>query len=131
MKSLYHDNLCRFVGLCLDGPQLMSIWRFTARGSLRDVILKSSIQMDWFFKYSLIRDVSEGLFFIHTLFGAHGWLSSATCLVDERWRVQITFYALDFIKECNLFAQQDLLWVAPERLRDPSALATKESDIYR
>ena len=131
MKSLYHDNLCRFIGLCLDGPQLMSIWRFCARGSLKDVIAKSSIQMDWFFKFSLIKDISEGLHFIHSLFGAHGWISSGTCLVDERWRVQITFYALDFIKQQNMYELTDLLWVAPEHIRDPTIPPTSEGDVYR
>ncbi|KIH59802.1 hypothetical protein ANCDUO_09958 [Ancylostoma duodenale] len=59
MRSTDHDNLCRFIGLCMDSPELLSLWRYCARGSLKDVIEKGSLQMDWFFKYSLIRDISE------------------------------------------------------------------------
>lgn len=57
--------------------------------------------MDWFFMYSLIRDISEvrlvmyvpentlqGIFALHhSQFGAHGFLSSTTCLIDDRWQV--------------------------------------------
>ncbi|KHJ76723.1 hypothetical protein OESDEN_23657 [Oesophagostomum dentatum] len=54
-----HDNLCKFLGLSLDGPLTLSVWRYCGRGSLKDVIAKGSLQMDWFFKYSLIRDICE------------------------------------------------------------------------
>ncbi|PAV60946.1 hypothetical protein WR25_12114 [Diploscapter pachys] len=40
MKSLEHDNVCRFIGLCLDSSQMLSIWRYCSRGSLADVIRK-------------------------------------------------------------------------------------------
>ncbi|VDM57589.1 unnamed protein product [Angiostrongylus costaricensis] len=117
MKSTEHDNLCKFIGLSTDGPQLLSVWKYCSRGSLKvrievicectrsssdiinrlskkcifkDVIEKGAIQMDWFFKYSLIRDISEAIYFLHhSSFGAHGWLSSKTCLIDERWKVII------------------------------------------
>uniref|UniRef100_A0A1I7W627 PK_Tyr_Ser-Thr domain-containing protein n=1 Tax=Heterorhabditis bacteriophora TaxID=37862 RepID=A0A1I7W627_HETBA len=35
MRSLDHDNLCKFVGLSLDGPQMLSVWRYCGRGSLK------------------------------------------------------------------------------------------------
>lgn len=72
MHNLNHDNLCRFVGICFDGPSVMSVWKYCSRGSLKviieirrkpykiqDVIGKGAVNMDWFFKYSLIRDVTE------------------------------------------------------------------------
>ncbi|KAK6011492.1 hypothetical protein OSTOST_23418 [Ostertagia ostertagi] len=59
MRSTDHDNLCKFHGISLDGPYVMSVWKYCSRGSLKDVIAKGSLQMDWFFKYSLIRDICE------------------------------------------------------------------------
>ncbi|RCN48266.1 adenylate/guanylate cyclase catalytic domain protein [Ancylostoma caninum] len=131
MRSTDHDNLCRFIGLCMDAPELLSLWRYCVRGSLKDVIEKGSLQMDWFFKYSLIRDISEGIYFLHhTQFGAHGWISSSTCLVDERWQVKITYYGLNTIKALEVKEPKRLLWTAPEHIRDPLMPPTKEGDIY-
>ncbi|VDL70322.1 unnamed protein product [Nippostrongylus brasiliensis] len=130
MRNVDHDNVCKFYGLSLDGPQIVSIWRYCSRGSLKDVIARGSLQMDWFFKYSLIRDISEGLFYIHQSFGAHGWLSSGTCLVDERWQVKICFYGLEAIKAIDKREHRDLLWTAPEMVRDLKLLPKKESDMY-
>ncbi|ETN78022.1 hypothetical protein NECAME_02981 [Necator americanus] len=59
MRGTDHDNMCRFIGLCMDAPELLSVWRYCARSSLKDVIERGSLQMDWFFKYSLIRDITE------------------------------------------------------------------------
>ncbi|VDN34866.1 unnamed protein product [Cylicostephanus goldi] len=130
MQNIDHDNICKFIGLTLDGPQLMSIWRYCSRGSLKDVIAKGSLQMDWFFKYSLIRDICEGIYYLHHSIGAHGWISSGTCLVDERWQVKITFCGLDAIKAMEAREQKDNLWVAPEHIKDPTLPPTKEGDIY-
>lgn len=55
MRLLDHDNLNRFVGLSVDGPETLSIWRYCSRGSLRDVINNRTLNTDAFFIYSLIR----------------------------------------------------------------------------
>ncbi|KHJ92541.1 adenylate/guanylate cyclase catalytic domain protein [Oesophagostomum dentatum] len=125
-----HDNLCKFLGLSLDGPLMLSVWRYCGRGSLKDVIAKGSLQMDWFFKYSLIRDICEGVYYLHHFVGAHGWISSGTCLVDERWQVKITFYGLDAIKMIEAREMTDNLWLSPEHIRDSSLPPTKQGDIY-
>uniref|UniRef100_A0A158PAA5 Guanylate cyclase n=1 Tax=Angiostrongylus cantonensis TaxID=6313 RepID=A0A158PAA5_ANGCA len=131
MKSAEHDNLCEFIGLSMDGPQILSVWKYCSRGSLKDVIEKGAMQMDWFFKYSLIRDICEAIHFLHhSQFGAHGWLSSKSCLVDERWKVKVTFFGLDAIKRKEVKEQLDNLWLAPEHIRDPLLAPTKMGDIY-
>uniref|UniRef100_A0A7I5EBS6 Guanylate cyclase n=1 Tax=Haemonchus contortus TaxID=6289 RepID=A0A7I5EBS6_HAECO len=131
MRSTDHDNLCKFHGISLDGPMVLSVWKYCSRGSLKDVIAKGSLQMDWFFKYSLIRDICEGIYYLHhSNIGAHGWISSGTCLVDERWQVKLTFYGLDALKLTEVREQQDYLWVAPEHIRDHALRPTKEGDLY-
>ncbi|CAJ0591357.1 unnamed protein product [Cylicocyclus nassatus] len=106
MQNVDHDNICKFVGLSVDGPQLMSIWRYCSRGSLK------------------------GIYYLHHSIGAHGWISSGTCLVDERWQIKITYCGLDAMKAMEAREQKDNLWVAPEHIRDPTLPPTKEGDVY-
>ncbi|GMR47148.1 hypothetical protein PMAYCL1PPCAC_17343 [Pristionchus mayeri] len=128
---LDHDNLNKFVGICYDGPQFMTLWKFCTRGSLRDVIEKGSLQMDWFFKFSIMRDISEGLHYIHhSPVGVHGWLSSGCCLVSDRWQLKITYNGCKFIKEEETKSQKELLWTAPELIRTGDTMGTKPGDIY-
>ncbi|CAI2350695.1 unnamed protein product [Caenorhabditis sp. 36 PRJEB53466] len=131
MRLLDHDNLNKFIGLCLNGPQLLSLWRFCSRGSLADVISKSSMQMDSFFMFSLIQDVSNGLGYIHSSFlGCHGNLTSRSCLIDDRWQVKISDVGLATIRHFDKTSMRGLLWTAPELLRNEMTARTKEGDIY-
>ncbi|KIH55184.1 adenylate/guanylate cyclase catalytic domain protein, partial [Ancylostoma duodenale] len=35
MRTIDHDNICKFLGLSLDGPQVLSVWRYCGRGSFK------------------------------------------------------------------------------------------------
>ncbi|CAI2350694.1 unnamed protein product [Caenorhabditis sp. 36 PRJEB53466] len=131
MRNFDNDNLNKFIGLCLDGPQLLSLWRFCSRGSLADVISKSSMQMDSFFMFSLIRDISNGLAFIHNSFlKHHGHLTSRCCLIDDRWQIKISGYGLKSVRTFDNPKKDDLLWTSPEHLRSESRERSPEGDIY-
>uniref|UniRef100_A0A8R1YW01 Guanylate cyclase n=1 Tax=Pristionchus pacificus TaxID=54126 RepID=A0A8R1YW01_PRIPA len=131
LHSLDHDNINKFLGICTDGPQFMTIWRFCSRGSLRDVIETGRLQMDWFFKFSIMRYISEGLHYLHhSPLGAHGWLSSGCCLVDDRWQLKISYGGCRFIKETEMRSTKNLLWTAPEIIRSGDTVGTLSGDIY-
>lgn len=77
---------------------------------------------------------SQGLCFIHqSWLQAHGRLRSSKCLINSRFMVKITDYALhDLILEDNLPAANQL-WMPPEQLRFPNhvTVATKRrADVY-
>uniref|UniRef100_A0A1I7ZQC1 Guanylate cyclase n=1 Tax=Steinernema glaseri TaxID=37863 RepID=A0A1I7ZQC1_9BILA len=100
MRMLNYDQLNKFIGLSIDGPDVLSIWRYCSRGSLRDVIAHNTMNMDSFFIFSLIRDICEGLYTLHNSFlGVHGRLTSGSCLIDDRWQIRISNFGLSFIKQ--------------------------------
>ncbi|CAI5453598.1 unnamed protein product [Caenorhabditis angaria] len=132
LRSLEHDNICRFIGLSIDGPIYMSLWRYCSRGSVKSVISKSSMSMDGFFIYCLMKDIALGLQFIHnSSIRFHGSLTSDNCFINDRWQVKIAGFGLNFIsraeqKQCDDY----LLHRAPELLRDPMKSGTQPGDVY-
>ncbi|EFP05972.1 hypothetical protein CRE_04898 [Caenorhabditis remanei] len=131
MRILDHENLNKTLGICLNGPQLLSIWKYCSRGSLSDVISKSSMQMDNFFMFSLIRDIANGLGYIHSSFlEVHGQLTSRSCLIDNRWQIKISDYGLGFLRVHDRIDKQKMLWIAPELLREEWSERTQEGDVY-
>uniref|UniRef100_A0A915EVX2 Guanylate cyclase n=1 Tax=Ditylenchus dipsaci TaxID=166011 RepID=A0A915EVX2_9BILA len=97
MCRVENDNLGKFVGLCLDGPTCMAVWRYYDRGSIQNVIARGTFAMDGVFMLSLIKDIANGISFIHTapFLVCHGRLTSSNCLVDERWVVKVGDYGLE------------------------------------
>lgn len=57
--TVWFKNVNKFLGLSIDGPDFMSIWRFCSRGSIQDLIDRGNVNIDAFFIYSLVRDLAE------------------------------------------------------------------------
>lgn len=131
MRQIENNNLNRFIGICMDSPKMMSVWRYCSRGSINDVVTKGSVTMDYFFIICLLRDIANGLHFIHNSFlQQHGYLTSQCCLVDDRWQVKVSDYGVAKLRAVEKRAKQDLLWTAPEILRAANGAVSKEGDIY-
>ncbi|KAI6189054.1 Guanylate cyclase [Aphelenchoides besseyi] len=142
LRNFDHDNANRFLGLVLDGPDIMySVWKYCQRGSLQDVLLKESYVRDQMVMFALMRDIANasisipiritGLLAIHNSYiEIHGALSSDCCLINDRWQVKIGNFGLGIIREKQELRRKDLLWTAPELIRTDYRHGTQAGDVY-
>ncbi|MCG8621657.1 MAG: protein kinase [Proteobacteria bacterium] len=55
MRDIRHNNLASFVGACCDSPNVCILMECAPKGSLDDILSMDSLQLDWNFKYSLLK----------------------------------------------------------------------------
>ncbi|XP_041667734.1 atrial natriuretic peptide receptor 2 [Cheilinus undulatus] len=138
MRDVQFNHLTRFIGACIDPPNICIVTEYCPRGSLQDILENESINLDWMFRYSLINDIVKGMNYLHNSYiGCHGNLKSSNCVVDSRFVLKITDYGLaSFRTSCEnddshaLYAKK--LWTAPELLiydRHPPQ-GTQKGDVY-
>ncbi|KAF7686363.1 hypothetical protein HF521_015725 [Silurus meridionalis] len=138
MRDVQNEHLTRFIGACIDGPNICILTEYCPRGSLQDLMEIDSITLDWMFRYSLINDIVKGMSFLHnSMIVSHGNLKSSNCVVDSRFVLKITDYGLaSFHNDSSLedtyayYARK--LWTAPELLRaeNKPACGTQKGDVY-
>ncbi|XP_045915575.1 atrial natriuretic peptide receptor 1-like [Micropterus dolomieu] len=138
MRDVQNEHLTRFIGACIDPPNMCIITEYCPRGSLQDLMESDSITLDWMFRYSLINDIVKGMLFIHnSVIVSHGNLKSSNCVVDSRFVLKITDYGLESLRTSSCpedthacYARK--LWTAPELLRIECAppCGTQKGDVY-
>uniref|UniRef100_A0A8R1DSH8 Guanylate cyclase n=1 Tax=Caenorhabditis japonica TaxID=281687 RepID=A0A8R1DSH8_CAEJA len=133
LRKLDHENINKFIGLSIDSAQFLAVWKLCSRGSLQDVLAKGNFSMDFFFMFCIIKDVAEGMNYLHHSFlRVHGNLRSATCLVNDSWQVKLADYGVDNLQEEESPSKTRLLWAAPEVLRGSLTVSQMEpsADVY-
>ncbi|KAG9345349.1 hypothetical protein JZ751_009896, partial [Albula glossodonta] len=114
MLDVQNEHLTRFIGACVDPPNICIITEYCPRGSL------------------------QGMAFLHnSVIVSHGNLKSSNCVVDSRFVLKITDYGLaSFRTEANTEDAHAFytrrLWTAPELLRmeNPPPAGSQKGDIY-
>ncbi|KFQ28183.1 Retinal guanylyl cyclase 2, partial [Mesitornis unicolor] len=137
MKDLRHENVNLFLGFFSDCGIFAIVTEYCSRGSLEDLLRNEDMKLDWMFKSSLLMDLIKGIRYLHHRDFAHGRLKSRNCVVDGRFVLKITDYGYNELLEtqkCPYIQPppEELLWTAPELLRDPDMRrkGTFEGDIY-
>ncbi|XP_045761584.1 retinal guanylyl cyclase 1-like isoform X2 [Maniola jurtina] len=139
MQSLRHENLNPFIG-CLTEVRPALVWEACGRGSLEDVLVADDIGLDWTFRLSLLTDLVRGMRYLHqSPVRLHARLSSRNCVVDARWVLRVTDYGLPALAAAQALpypprAARELLWTAPELLREASSASvpggTQAGDVF-
>ncbi|XP_051497367.1 retinal guanylyl cyclase 2 [Apus apus] len=137
MKDLRHENVNLFLGFFSDCGIFAIVTEYCTRGSLEDLLRNQDMKLDWMFKSSLVMDLIKGIKYLHHRDLAHGRLKSRNCVVDGRFVLKITDYGYNELLEAQKcpYVQpppEELLWTAPELLRDPDMRrkGTFKGDIY-
>ncbi|XP_068873177.1 retinal guanylyl cyclase 2 isoform X3 [Aphelocoma coerulescens] len=137
MKGLRHENVNLFLGFFSDCGIFAIVTEYCSRGSLEDLLRNEDMKLDWMFKSSLVMDLIKGIRYLHHQDFAHGRLKSRNCVVDGRFVLKITDYGYNEILEAQKYpyiqpSPEELLWTAPELLRDPDMCrkGTFKGDIY-
>ncbi|XP_034633004.1 guanylate cyclase 2G-like [Trachemys scripta elegans] len=141
MRELRHENLVAFFGICTEIPNICIITEYCKKGSLKDILMNSDIELDWIFKLSLAYDIVNGMLFLHrSPLNSHGNLKPTNCLVDSRMQVKLCgfgLWELKYGKKYRVITEKntnyaDLYWTAPELLRmgEFPFHGTQKGDVY-
>lgn len=65
MRSVQHQNLNTFRGLCLEQDHNLVLMSYAQRGSLHDIIRQEAVQLTSDIKLSLLMDVAQGMKYLH------------------------------------------------------------------
>ncbi|XP_053164969.1 guanylate cyclase 2G-like [Hemicordylus capensis] len=140
MRELRHENLVVFYGICTEAPNICIVMHYCKKGSLKDVLMHSDIELDWIFKISFAYDIVNGMLFIHNSpLNSHGNIKPTNCLVDSRMQVKLCGFGLwefKYGRKSRVITEdthyEALYWTAPELLRmgEYPLQGTQKGDVY-
>uniref|UniRef100_A0A674NUQ9 Guanylate cyclase n=1 Tax=Takifugu rubripes TaxID=31033 RepID=A0A674NUQ9_TAKRU len=137
LRDMRHENINLLLGLFFDSGIFGMVTEHCSRGSLEDLLNNENVRLDWMFKSSLLMDLIRGMKYLHHRDIIHGRLKSRNCVVDGRFVLKVTDYGFNNIlisQGVNMDEEkpEDLLWTAPELLRNSSLRrrGTFSGDIY-
>ncbi|XP_062373163.1 retinal guanylyl cyclase 2-like [Sardina pilchardus] len=135
LRDMRHENLNLYLGLFLDAGIFAMVTEHCSRGSLEDLLCNEDMRLDWMFKSSLLLDLIRGMRYLHCHGIPHGRLKSRNCVVDGRFVLKVTEYGYPSLMDAQGISLEDtnpeeMLWTAPEHLRNPKAGATFAGDVY-
>lgn len=84
-----HPNVASFYGCLVADTKSAYLYAHGSRGTLEDVLNNKGLELDWVFSLSFGLDAAEGMAYLHNKRIIHGRLSTATCVITEKWALQI------------------------------------------
>ncbi|OQV12409.1 Atrial natriuretic peptide receptor 1 [Hypsibius exemplaris] len=145
VRSVLHTNVQKFLGVSVSDAGICEyiVGEPCQKGSLHDLLLNSTMALDWEFKHSLIKDIANGMTYLHgSTVVSHGFLDDNNCVIDGRFVLKVAGFGLPSLRDSsdllpvvpNQSVERDyhsLLWRAPELLRrvmPPNG--TQKGDVY-
>ncbi|KAM6909403.1 atrial natriuretic peptide receptor 1 [Xenentodon cancila] len=136
VRELDHPNLCKFIGGCVEVPNVAIVTEYCPKGSLNDVLLNEEIPLNWGFRFSFAMDIARGMSYLHQHKICHGRLKSLNCVLDDRWVCKITDYGLrtyrrdDGAEPLSTYQQRLLEVYMPPEFQNSNMESTLAGDVF-
>ncbi|KAI3376433.1 hypothetical protein L3Q82_016448 [Scortum barcoo] len=136
VRELDHPNLCKFIGGCVEVPNVAIVTEYCPKGSLNDVLLNEEIPLNWGFRFSFATDIARGMSYLHQHRICHGRLKSLNCVLDDRWVCKITDYGLwtyrrdDGVEPISTYQQRLLEVYMPPEFHNSNMEPTLAGDVF-
>src|SRR5699024_2207533 len=120
-SSIFHPNICLFMGACTDPERLFIVAEYMPGGKL-ETLLHSAVELPLVKRMMFAIDAALGMTWLHqnNPIVIHRDLKTSNLLLDENGRVKVCDFGLSQIKDPGTFiadgnkAKGTPLWMAPE-----------------
>ncbi len=133
LSQLRHPNIISPVGATIE--PVTFVMEYCSRGNLMNLLMDSSISLEWKLKKRLLEDVASGMQYLHQQDPViiHRDLKSLNILIDENWVAKVSDFGLSRFKAPTVSEKMTgqagtYHWMAPEVIN--SQHYSEKADIY-
>ncbi|XP_042016423.1 G-type lectin S-receptor-like serine/threonine-protein kinase LECRK3 [Salvia splendens] len=134
--KMYHKNLVRLLGYCLDGDHKLLVFEYMSNGSLADILFNKEKQPSWEERMEITRDISRGILYLHEECVTqiiHCDIKPQNILMDGNWCAKISdFWLAKHLKQDQTNTYTGIRgtkgYVAPEWYQKQAI--TVKADVY-
>ncbi len=102
ISALQHPNVAMLVGSCVRRPNVCIVSELVGRGTnLKKILVNHSLKLKWKRKLKVLREVANGMAYLHSEGILHRNLKPSNVLVEQNWNVKVTDFGFARIKEAH------------------------------
>ncbi|XP_038054815.1 LIM domain kinase 1-like isoform X3 [Patiria miniata] len=94
LRSLDHVHVLKFIGVLYKDKKLSLVTEFIDGGTLRHVVKNMGPDYSWLHRVNILRDISFGMTYLHSMGIIHRDLNSQNCLVRKNGSVVVADFGL-------------------------------------